>query len=49
VLIIEIMKNNTKELVEYLTKMGVNVTIDNNPSKEKIARIEAIIKRNRER
>ena len=43
------MKNNTKELVEYLTKMGVNVTVDENPSKEKIERIKKIIQRNKDR
>lgn len=35
---------NTKRITDYLEKYNINYTIDKNPSKEKIARIEAIIK-----
>ena len=40
------MKNDfLKEITEYLDRRGIKYTIDNNPSPEKINRIEALIKR----
>lgn len=43
------MKNNfLKEIGEYLDKHGINYTIDNNPSPDKIKMIKASIKRREE-
>jgi len=39
------MDDITKELVEYIEKMGGTVTVNTNPSPEKIKQIEASIKR----
>ena len=38
-----------KELVEYLKKNGMNVTYDNNPSKEKVDYINKRVKLYREK
>lgn len=36
-------KNVVKEMVKYLRDKGVNVTYDDNPSKEKVERINSRI------
>jgi hypothetical protein len=43
------MDYDIKELTDYLDKNGVNYTIDDNPSPEKIKRIEDSIKRKEEK
>ena len=42
------MEDNIKILTDYLDKNGVNYAIDENPSPEKIKRIEKSIKRKEE-
>lgn len=39
------MENNTEKLLQFLTKEGIEVRIDNNPSEEKIREIKEKISR----
>ena len=43
------MEHYFKEFIDYLDKNGVNYTIDDNPSPEKIKRIKESIKRKEEK